>query len=109
MAERSETDIQRVILAALRATGIPSWRTNATARSYRMASNPGFPDIVGIVPDTGQFLAIEVKRPGGRQSPEQLEFQATVERSNGLYIVAESLDDVIPIIHSVNTMGQPEG
>ena len=43
----------------------------------------------------GAAFAIEVKRAGGRQSPDQRTFQAAWERAGGWYILASSLDDVI--------------
>ena len=43
----------------------------------------------------GTAFAIEVKRAGGRQSPDQRTFQAAWEAAGGWYILASSLDDVI--------------
>ena len=43
----------------------------------------------------GTAFAIEVKRPGGRQSPEQRAFQDAWEQAGGWYILASSLDDVM--------------
>ena len=43
----------------------------------------------------GAAFAIEVKRPGGRQSPEQRTFQDAWEQAGGWYILASSLDDLI--------------
>lgn len=43
----------------------------------------------------GAAFAIEVKRAGGRQSPEQRTFQIAWESAGGWYILASSLDDVI--------------
>ena len=54
----------------------------------------GISDIIGCTP-SGRFLAIEVKKPGGRVSPEQQEFINNVNRLGGIAILAFSLDDVI--------------
>ena len=43
----------------------------------------------------GTAFAIEVKRAGGRQSPDQRTFQVAWERAGGWYILASSVDDVI--------------
>ena len=43
----------------------------------------------------GRFVAIEVKGPGGKASPDQLRFLAEVRRAGGIGIVAYSIDDVI--------------
>ena len=53
----------------------------------------GAPDL--LVMFRGTSFAVEVKRPGGRQSPEQRAFQAAWEAAGGWYILASSLDDVI--------------
>jgi hypothetical protein len=56
----------------------------------------GRPDIVGIMPDhTGRFLGIEVKRPGEKQRPDQIEFQSRAEKWRGVYIVATSAKEAI--------------
>ncbi|HEY5177286.1 MAG TPA: VRR-NUC domain-containing protein [Terriglobales bacterium] len=54
----------------------------------------GISDIIGCLPDGG-FLAIEVKKPRGRPTPEQKEFIASVLRNKGIGIIAYSLDDVL--------------
>jgi VRR-NUC domain len=54
----------------------------------------GISDIIGCSPE-GIFIAIEVKRPGGKPSPEQLEFIENVKRNKGVAFVAYSLDDAI--------------
>lgn len=53
----------------------------------------GAPDL--LIMYRGTAFAIEVKRPGGRQSPAQREFQTAWEQAGGWYMVASSLDDII--------------
>lgn len=53
----------------------------------------GTADIVAMW--NGEAFAIEVKRVGGRQSPEQRAFQAAWEEAGGWYILASSVDDVM--------------
>ena len=53
----------------------------------------GAPDL--LVMFRGTSFAVEVKRPGGRQSAEQREFQTAWETAGGWYILASSLDDLI--------------
>jgi len=43
----------------------------------------------------GRFVAIETKRPGGKPSPEQLEFLEEVRRHGGIACIASSVQDVI--------------
>jgi hypothetical protein len=40
----------------------------------------GVPDIILIKPPHGQFVGLEVKRQGGRLSPEQKEFGRPISR-----------------------------
>ena len=55
---------------------------------------PGIPDIVCCI--NGRFVGIEVKNKGKlwNQSEEQKIHQELIERSGGLYILADSLQTV---------------
>lgn len=62
-----------------------------------MMTDPGRPDIVCCV--SGRFVGIEVKREsGGVQSEAQIYHQKLIENAGGVYILADSLDDVKRII-----------
>lgn len=65
------------------------------AKSVRLnfPESKGVSDIWGIA-KSGQFMAVEVKRPGGVLSVEQHRFLAEVTKRGGLAIVANCLDDV---------------
>ena len=52
----------------------------------------GAPDLIVLL--RGSVFAIEVKRPGGRQSPMQRVFQAAWEAAGGWYVLADSVDAV---------------
>ena len=54
---------------------------------------PGQPDLMGILPG-GIWLGVEVKSATGRQSPEQIAFQAMIEKFGGVYVLARSAADV---------------
>ena len=54
----------------------------------------GISDIIACSPE-GTFCAIEVKKPGGKASPDQLEFLERVRAYGGIGILAYSLDDVL--------------
>jgi hypothetical protein len=47
----------------------------------------------------GRFVAIELKRPGGKVSPEQTKFLEKVRGLGGVAFVAESTQDVISNLH----------
>lgn len=73
------------------------WRNNTgVARRGRQIVRfgvPGQADLTGILPD-GRRLEIETKSTVGRQTDDQRNYQAMIERFNGLYILARSPDDV---------------
>ena len=54
----------------------------------------GTPDIICCY--RGSFIGIEVKSATGKQSPAQKQVGKEIEASGGQYIVARSIDDVIP-------------
>ena len=110
--KRPERELRNAILTLLRAHGIAAWPTGVGAfpaeyggkRRFLKVGTKGMSDIVGIMPTTdgvhtygplvGRFLAIEVKNPGGKVSPEQTAFLQTVTRAGGIGFVAHSVDDV---------------
>lgn len=53
----------------------------------------GCPDIIGQMRD-GRFLAVEVKKPKGKASEDQLAFIYRVRNAGGVAFVAWSVDDV---------------
>lgn len=90
-----ENEIVRDCLAALERNGIMSWRNNAAhvaGRTFRGLR--GVPDIIGILPD-GKFLGVECKTESGKQSADQIDFQARCTVNGGLYILAKSALEVI--------------
>ena len=59
----------------------------------------GISDIIGCSP-RGTFVAIEVKKKGGRPSPDQLYFLERVRQNGGIGILAYSFEDVEPEIEA---------
>lgn len=53
----------------------------------------GSADLLGCLPG-GRFLAVEVKAPGGRLSPEQQQFLAEVRGLGGLAVVARDWKEI---------------
>lgn len=51
----------------------------------------GAADLIGMW--SGRFVALEIKTPIGRQSPEQKLFQALVEKRGGVYALLRSVED----------------
>lgn len=96
---KSEHDIQNLIRLALSERGIISWRNHTFAlkdkdgRLVRGGLCVGSSDIIGIMPD-GRFLAIEVKKPGKKPTPEQLNFIEVIRRHGGIAGVVHSPEEL---------------
>lgn len=110
-----EKDIQHGILAYLKmrghfafrvnTMGVAKWGKNREFAGFRPSPMKGVADILGVVGPRygnlksgimgGTFFAVEVKRKGGKTSPEQDQFLAEVRRCHGIAVVAHSLDEVI--------------
>lgn len=50
------------------------------------------PDIVAII--GGQYVGIEVKRPGGKQTPQQKYFETQSTKAGAKYWLVTSLEEV---------------
>lgn len=60
---------------------------------------PGVSDMVLLRPNSKHgYLCIENKTDKGKQSPEQVLFQESVEKNGGKYIVIRSLDEFMKAI-----------
>lgn len=53
----------------------------------------GISDIIGC--HQGRMVAIEIKKPGGKPTPEQVAFLEAVRSAGGIGFVASSTEDVI--------------
>jgi hypothetical protein len=85
----TEKEIKKSIRRFLDMCGIfnwPQWQGQFSVK--------GVPDIIGILP-SGVILGIEVKRPGGKVRPDQVEFIERINRSNGVAFVASSVEEVV--------------
>lgn len=100
----TEGEVQNQILEYLNFKQIFNWRQNTMGvycgkdnqgnARFRKAPTTGVSDILGVL-SNGRFLAIECKRPGGKPTPEQLEFIDSVNNNGGLAFIADSLDVVM--------------
>lgn len=54
----------------------------------------GISDVIACSPK-GTFVAVEVKKKGGKPSPDQLDFLERIKANGGIGILAYSLDDVL--------------
>lgn len=74
------------------------WRQNTGAALTKNGmvrfGVPGQADITGLLIPSGRRIEIEVKDAKGRQRESQKNFQAMIEKSGGIYILARSVEDV---------------
>lgn len=58
---------------------------------------PGVPDIIGVMPKTGQLLAIEVKTEKGKMDKKgnQERFINNLQKDGAICFIARSVQDVI--------------
>ena len=83
----TETEIQNAIRDFLR------WRGWFVIRHQQgLGCHKGLSDLTAI--KGGKTVYIEVKKPKGKLSEWQLDFQADIEAHGGLYVVARSVEDV---------------
>lgn len=94
----TESQIQAEIMRAFSTrTDMRLWRANVGAARFKgrvvTFGVPGQADLTGILPG-GVRLEIEVKKPGGRQSKQQVAYQRMIERFGGVYVLAQCVGDV---------------
>lgn len=101
----TESDIQRSIMLALSQAGCLIWRNNSGILKNPAGipikfgvGNPGGSDLIGIAPG-GRFIAIEVKTPRGRATPEQIRFIEAVKKHGGIAGIARSVEDALSLIN----------
>ena len=109
MATR-ESQLQDLIRLELgRVPGLVCWRNNTGSiearQGYRIAfgcGGAGGADLLGLY--RGRFVAVEVKTPTGRQTPEQCIYQKLVESKGGIYVVLRSVEEARAWAHDLAAM-----
>ncbi len=104
----TENDVKRDILQLLNCYQpyVFMWRQNNQGtynrkkNSYFFTGLAGVPDIIGFT-NTGKFIGIEVKRPCGVQRESQIIFEKNCKAFRGIYILADNIDKVIPILDKI--------
>lgn len=100
------TIVKRVMLEASK-LGLRVWRNHTggikgiDGSFHRFGLCQGSSDIIGIAPG-GRFIAIEVKKPGGRITPEQVIFTDFVNKMGGFAII---IDDEKKLKPALDTAG----
>ncbi len=94
-----EKDIQKLIVGWLESKGCQVRKNHTTGipdgkGGFRKNATKGKPDLTATIKPEGKLFDIEVKRPGNKASPEQLEFLEATKMAGGLAMVAFSLEEV---------------
>jgi hypothetical protein len=107
--ESSEKQIQSAILKFLSVSPSVAWARRMNSGRFAVSDGygkrvvqagfVGLSDIVGQLRD-GRFLAVEVKRKGGKVTDAQQAFIDTVCKNGGVGVIAFSVDDVSNAISS---------
>lgn len=105
----SESQLQDGIRLALgQMPDVTLWRNNVGhavmkggARVTFGVGGPGGSDLIGMF--RGRFLAVEIKTPRGRQSPEQRQFQQLVESKRGIYLMPRSVQHAIDMLEALRS------
>ena len=98
-----EQDIQRLIMLALSEAGCLIFRNNvgvlknAAGIPIRFGLAVGSSDLIGIAPG-GRFLAVEIKTPTGKATPEQLRFIEAVRARGGVAGIARSPAEALALL-----------
>jgi len=101
-----ESEIQRAILDYLTARKIWHMRLNTGAMSgshkgkrwFVKFGKPGMADIVSTIKNSSGGISIvwiEVKRPGGKQTEDQLRFEQEVYEAGHNYLLVESVEQLM--------------
>ncbi len=100
-----ETDLVRAVLEYLALRRIPAWRANSGAmvvpgaggrkRFVRFNGARGCADVLGLLPPSGRFLAVECKMPGRHPTADQQGFLDAVGAAGGLAIVVRDVADLV--------------
>ena len=98
-----EQDIQRLIMLALSEAGCLIWRNNvgtlknAAGIPIKFGLCVGSSDLIGIAPG-GRFLAVEIKTPTGKPTPEQTRFIEAVRARGGIAGIARSPAEALALL-----------
>lgn len=87
-APTPEGQLTKSVKALLRAAGIFHYKHWGGPMGY-----PGVADIIGCY--KGRMIAIELKAPNGKATPDQERFLQNVNDAGGIGFIAKSLDEVI--------------
>ena len=91
--------LRKAVVAHVRSTGTIIRVNNKTFFGRNKYNQPGIADIIGVY--NGKPIAIEVKSPVGKVSPQQTAWLSQWSDSGGFYCVARSIDHVDQFINQL--------
>ena len=100
----NETDLQNQILHYLTLKQILAWKNNRVLyynpilkrmSKGKGVTEPGQPDILGVIPKEGRMLAIETKGKYEAIREKQETLLARLDKAGAVVIVARKLEDVM--------------
>ena len=108
-APRNEAAIHHTVIAHLQQRGVPGvfffhpanggYRRKIEAKILQgLGVVPGVPDVIIIY--QGRVYGLELKAPGGRATPKQLEVVATMEAAGAYCCIAEGLDRALAVLEA---------
>lgn len=109
----TESQLQDAIRLALGSDpALCLWRNNIGhavmrhgARVTFGVGGPGGADLIGMFKagdGRALFVALEIKTPTGRQSPEQRQYEALVRRLGGEYAILRSVDEALSWLETMH-------
>lgn len=104
MREATEQDIQKAIIDYLKIKKFIVFKhrnvgiyKKSTGKYIPLSfGEKGISDVIACSPQ-GTFVAIEVKKPKGKPTPEQTDFLKRIRKNGGIGIFAYSLDNVTEV------------
>jgi hypothetical protein len=100
-----EKDIEKSICDWLRIKGVFFRKIpmggyfDTTRRTFRKHTNPyvgvGISDL--LLCWNGRWVSIEVKRPGGKQTGSQIEFERELKTAGGVYFLVNSIEGIAAV------------
>ncbi len=106
MRRPTETDLVRQCLDLLKLRGVYAWRNNSGAfvlgkgsgRRFFRAGAKGSADVIGVLPGSGRFLAVECKVGSNQPTADQVAFLDAVRAAGGVAVVIRDVAELVALL-----------
>lgn len=75
-------------------SGTKIFKDSSGKKQFIRGHRAGTPDLIGYMVPHGRSVGLEVKLPGKKQQPSQIEFEADMKSKGAVYLVVTSLDEI---------------